>query len=69
MKFLISLECQNFLPGNEIIGRGDIVESLFLIEKGTVDILDQKNGEYLAQLNKSNFFGDYQILLNIKSNV
>ena len=69
MKLLISLECQTFHPGSIIINRGDIVENLYLIEKGIVEVFDSYNGEYLAQLERYNHFGDYQILLNVKSNV
>ena len=69
MKFLVSLDCQIFIQGNTIIDRGEITDCIYLIQKGTVDVFNHKNGEIIAELPKFSYFGDYQALLDTWSNV
>ena len=68
-QFLSSLEYQVFLKGQVIVNRGENFENLYLIEKGEVLVRDHQKGELIAKIPKYGFFGDYQILLNIISNV
>ena len=69
MKFLVAIECQIFIPGNTIISRGEMLDWIFLIEKGTVNVLNHNKGEIIAELPRYSYFGDYQVLLDCFSNV
>ena len=68
-RFMVNLEWKIFLPGMNIINRGEQMDSLYLIEEGIVAVTEHKYGYPLAFLPRFSFFGDYQVLLNIWSNV
>jgi hypothetical protein len=69
MKMLVGMEWQVFLSQQVILGRGETADCVFLIEEGEVEVMDHLSGDVLAVLSQSNFFGDYQILLDTRSNV
>lgn len=64
-RFLVHLECQIFLPGMNIVDRGEEFDALYLIEEGIVAVTLHKYGQPIAYLPRFSFFGDYQIFLNI----
>ena len=68
-EFLMSLNCQTFLPNSKIISRGENFENLYLIESGSVIVSDRNNGSDIAILKRYSYFGDYQIFLDVRSNV
>lgn len=51
------------------MSRGEVIDNLYLIESGQVEVYDRNNGEQLAVLPTHGYFGDYQILLDTRSNV
>lgn len=60
--FLSSLYCRIFLPGSDIIAKGDRLAELYLIYKGTVSVaLDSVQGDssVFLILPIHSYFGDY----------
>ena len=54
---------------NEIVIRaGDIVERLYFLKHGRWHVINKKCQFVISILKKRSFFGDYQILLNLRSN-
>ena len=68
-RILINLQCQVFLPGHIIISRGELLDKIYFIEKGEVLVKQSNDGEIIAELPTNSFFGDYQILMDTRSNV
>ena len=69
LSFLSNLECQVFLPNKRIIERGEQLEYIYLIAKGSVQVLSHGHKNWLAILPQYWYFGDYQIFLDARSNV
>ena len=69
LSFLSNLECQIVLPGKPIIQRGEQLEYLYLIAKGSVFVYSHKDGNLIATLPTHWHFGDYQLFLDTRSNV
>jgi signal-transduction protein with cAMP-binding, CBS, and nucleotidyltransferase domain len=68
--FLSSLNCRIFIPGSELVAKGDKLAELYLIYKGTVSLaLDSVSGNksVFLVLPTHSYFGDYHLILNIKS--
>lgn len=67
--FLSNLYCRIYLPRSEIIKKGESFSELYLIYKGVVVVtLNSKSKEnILMRLPTNSYFGDYQILYNLKS--
>lgn len=54
---------RSFKNGTRIVHQGDPGDSLFIIEQGQVDILDDaQGGNRIARLNRSNVFGEMALL-------
>lgn len=51
-----------FMPGDEVVRRGDRGESMFFISKGNVAILDSDSQSTLAVLGEGSFFGETSLL-------
>lgn len=69
--FLSSLYCRIFIPKNEIIRYGEIFPELYLIYKGVVVLCmkgNTKDREFFI-LPTYSYFGDYQILQDLRSQV
>ena len=64
----ISNEWFSFLE-NKIISKGDTLNYIYFIEKGSVFISNYNNEEPMIYLPQYSFFGDYQVILDIQSNV
>lgn len=61
--FLSSLYCRIFLPGSEIVNRGEKFQELYLIHKGTVTlsketVISEGKGEFFV-LPTYSYFGCY----------
>ena len=69
LRFLSNLEWQVFLPNKTIIERGEQLDWIYLIAKGSVHVYSHRQGNLLTVLPKGCFFGDYQIFLDAGSNV
>ena len=64
------LEHRVFAPGENIIGRDEHVEYLFMIESGQVDVILQgrrRDDTVLARLNPGDFFGEIELMRGGKS--
>ena len=68
-KFLTTMDSIMFCPDTSIISRGDPVDNIYLIAKGSVVVYDHNIGEHIATIPYHGYFGDYQILLNTNSNL
>ena len=68
MQVLVNLECVSFLPEGSIINRGEQVDYIYFIEKGTVTVSKMDDGLPYAVMPRYSFIGDYQVLLGICSN-
>jgi hypothetical protein len=71
--FLSSLYCRIFLPGSEIVTKGERFAELYLIHKGTVtlsvdSVVTGDQGEFFI-LPTYSYFGDYQIIMNLRSQI
>ena len=63
--FITSLQCRIYQPGSYIVQEGEKLSDLFLIYKGQVSVSIFQE-EFLV-LPTHSFFGDYQIVLNLRS--
>ena len=61
LNFLSNLEWQVYLPNKPIIERGEQLEYIYLIAKGSVEVYSHKQGNLLTVLPQYWYFGDYQI--------
>lgn len=62
------LYCRVFIPNQSIVKQGEYFSELYMIFKGKVTLsLSVKDENEYFTLYTSNFFGDYQILLGLKS--
>ena len=66
-KVLSSLDCQIFTIGSSIVDYGQIFTDIFFCYKGNVTVIDSSFILCLTELPEESFFGDFQILLGIKS--
>jgi hypothetical protein len=68
--FLSSLYCRIFMPGSDIVHKGDKLPELYLIYKGqvhlAVDPMDAEGTTFFI-LPTHSYFGDYQLILNLRS--
>ena len=68
MQVLANLECVSFLPDGNIINRGEQVDYIYFVEKGSIQVSKVDNGLPYATMPRYSFVGDYQVLLGICSN-
>lgn len=66
-KILSSMHCQIFFPSVKVVEIGKEVFSIYFIYKGTITV-NAEGEEELTCLPSGSFFGDYQILFDLKSN-
>ena len=68
--FLSSLYCRIYLPLSDIVQQGETFPELYLIYKGVVLLcLPSPHPSQFFLLPTYSFFGDYQILMNLKSQI
>ena len=61
------MRCQIFFPTAKVLEIGKEVFNMYFIYKGTITVNDKDECE-LSMLPSGSFFGDYQILFELKSN-
>lgn len=66
--------CRIYQPGKTVIPYKSNVKELFFIKQGLVEVYNNENDEVrkdepILYLPKYAYFGDYQILYNLKSNI
>lgn len=66
---LINIEPRVFMPGHRIFSRNEYMDHIYFIEKGSVIVKDYFDHKQIIRLEEGDFFGDYQILLEIRSNI
>jgi signal-transduction protein with cAMP-binding, CBS, and nucleotidyltransferase domain len=69
MKCLFAFEYKIFPPGVEIISRGERTNDVYFVGKGTVLIRDYFDEKPIMEVPQYSFFGDYQVLLDVRSNL
>lgn len=71
---IINMFCRIQNPGKTIISYKSNVKEMFFIRQGLVEVYNNENDEKekdkpILYLPKYSYFGDYQILYNLKSNL
>ena len=66
--------CRIYTPGKTVISFKSNVKEMYFIRQGLVEVFNNENDEVLKEkpilyLPKYSYFGDYQILYNLKSNI
>jgi hypothetical protein len=71
---IINMLCRIHNPGRPVIGFKSNVKEMFFIRQGLVEVYNNENDELekekpILYLPKYSYFGDYQILYDLKSNL
>ena len=67
-KVLAKLSLRIHNQGDYVMGPGRSFECLYLIYDGRVDVIDSTERFIISSLPTGSFFGDYNILFNVKNN-
>jgi hypothetical protein len=73
-ELIISMYCRIYTPGKTVISYKSNVKEMYFIRQGLVEVFNNENDEIekdkpILYLPKYSYFGDYQILYNLKSNL
>ena len=73
-EMIINMFCRIQNPGKTVISYKSNVKEMFFIRQGLVEVYNNENDEIMKDqpilyLPKYSYFGDYQILFNLKSNL
>ena len=73
-EMIMNMYCRIYTPGRTIIAYRSVVKEMYFIRIGLVEIFNNENDEIEKEkpilfLPKYSYFGDYQILCNLKSNL
>ena len=73
-EFIINMYCRIHPQNKTIISYGQKVTEIFFITQGLVEVFNIENDEALKEkpilyMPKYSYFGDYQTILNVKSNL
>ena len=75
-ELIISLYCRIYTPGKTVISYKSNVKEMYFIRQGLVEVYNNENdlkdpnqNNPILYLPKFSYFGDYQILCNLKSNI
>ena len=60
--------CRIYEPGKTIITCGQKFNEMYFITKGTAVLYDQKGVAPFLQLPKNSWFGEYQLLFDLRAN-
>ena len=66
---MINIQPTIVLPKRIIVSRKEHVEYIYFIDKGTVVIHHHSEGGKMMELHEGQFFGDYQVIFDTKSNL
>ena len=61
---------QHFMPGEVVFNQGDFGDSVYVIQKGTCEVLRERNGkqELIATLETGDYFGEMALLSDVSRN-
>ena len=73
-ELIINMYCRIYTPGKTVISFKSNVKEMYFIRQGLVEVYNNENDEKTKEkpilyLPKFSYFGDYQILYNLKSNI
>jgi len=73
-ELIIAMYCRIYTPGKVVISYKSNVKEMYFIRQGLVEVFNNENDEIqkekpILYLPKFSYFGDYQILSNLKSNI
>ena len=73
-ELIIAMYCRIYTPGKVVISYKSNVKEMYFIRQGLVEVFNNENDEHTKEkpilyLPKFSYFGDYQILFNLKSNI
>jgi signal-transduction protein with cAMP-binding, CBS, and nucleotidyltransferase domain len=73
-ELIINMFCRLYTPGKTVISYKSNVKEMYFIRQGLVEVYNNENDEKVKEkpilyLPKFSYFGDYQILYNLKSNI
>ena len=61
-QLVLQLEPSVAIPGEPIVRRGEVGHRMYIINKGTVDVLAPEAGSVVATLTDGDFFGEFALL-------
>ena len=67
-QLIVSMYCRIYEPGKIIINSGQKFNEIFFISKGSAILYDAKGVTPFLQLPQYSFFGEYQILFDLRAN-
>lgn len=67
-QMIVNMYCRIYEPGKTIITYGQKFNEMYFITKGTVMIYDQKGVIPFLQLPLHSFFGEYQLMFDLRAN-
>lgn len=73
-ELIINMYCRIYTPGKTVISYKSNVKELYFIRQGLIEVYNNENDEVFKEmpilyLPKHSYFGDYQILNKLKSNI
>ena len=73
-ELIIAMYCRIYTPGKVVISYKSNVKEMYFIRQGLVEVFNNENDEITKEkpilyLPKFSYFGDYQILKSLKSNI
>lgn len=80
-ELIINMLCRIYIPGKIVISYKSKVKEMFFIRQGLVEVFNNENDDKeskavkgskqrpILYLPKYSYFGDFQILFNLKSNI
>lgn len=59
---VLSMQPVVFMPGDKIVQKGELGDTMFFISHGRVEVISEDGAEVYATLNEGNFFGEIALL-------
>lgn len=67
-QLIVNMYCRIYEPGKTIISHGQKLNEMYFISKGSAVFYDQKGVTPFLQLPQFSFFGEYQLMFDLRSN-
>ena len=64
------IQRQHFQPGEAVFNQGDFGDNVYVVEKGTCEVIREKDGEsqHVADLGGGDYFGEMAVLSDVSRN-
>jgi len=67
-QLIVSMYCRIYEPGKVLVSYGQKITEMYFISKGSAVFFDQKGVTPFLQLPQYSFFGEYQLMFDLRSN-